>query len=439
MVGWSGFSTMSDSISHDASGKINRVVFLLFVSVFINYVDRSNLSIAAPLLKEELGLSPAQLGTLLSVFFWTYGCMQIPAGWLVDRFEVKWVFAAGFFVWSAATAVTGLLHGFTAWIVIRVILGIGESIAFPSYSKVFSSSFFGESRRGIGNAAIMAGLALGPAVGMLVGGTVVGRFGWRPFFLVLGLGSLLWLVPWLVWMPTGTTTPASAQETKVGILDIFRERSAWGTCLGQICVNYVLYFLVAWIPFYLVRARGLSMNQMARVGGLIFFLAAISAIVGGKLSDRWIATGASATRVRKTSLGAGLTGLGVSLAVAAVAPDHLFVWALAPAGICMGIAGCHCWAVTQTLAGPRCSGRWTGVQNFLGNFGGAFAPAITGYILGRTGEFYWPFFMAAIAAWLGALSWVFAVGPIEPVQWEKRIRRSHFRSSASPATDVIPL
>src|SRR5438270_2312808 len=123
---------MSDSISHDAARKINRVVLLLFVSVFINYVDRSNLSIAAPLLKEELGLSAAQLGTLLSVFFWTYGCMQIPAGWLVDRFEVKWVFAAGFFVWSAATAVTGLLHGFTAWIVIRVILGIGESIAFPS-------------------------------------------------------------------------------------------------------------------------------------------------------------------------------------------------------------------------------------------------------------------------------------------------------------------
>lgn len=430
---------MSDSITHDASRRINRVVFLLFISVFINYIDRSNLSIAAPLLKEELGLSAAQLGTLLSIFFWTYGCMQIPAGWLVDRFEVKWVFAAGFFVWSAATAVTGILHGFTAWIVIRMILGIGESIAFPAYSKIFSSSFFGESRRSVANAAIMAGLSLGPAIGMLVGGTVVGRFGWRPFFVVLGLGSLLWLIPWLAWMPTGTTAPAPVHETRIGLLDIFRERSAWGTCLGQICVNYVLYFLVAWIPYYLVRARGLSMNQMARVGGLIFFLAAISAIAGGKFSDRWIAMGASATRVRKTSLGLGLTGLGVSLAVAAVAPDSLFVWALAPAGIGLGLAGCHCWAVTQTLAGPKCSGRWTGVQNFLGNFGGAFAPAITGYILGRTGQFYWPFFMAAIAAWLGALSWVFAVGPIEPVLWEKRIRRAPFGSGASPATDVIPL
>jgi ACS family D-galactonate transporter-like MFS transporter len=431
---------MSDTITHNTprADGMNRVVFLLALSVFINYIDRSNLSIAAPLLKDELGLSASQLGTLLSVFFWTYGCMQIPAGWVVDRFEVKWVFAAGFLVWSAATAATGLLHGFAAWIVIRVIVGVGESIAFPSYSKILGSSHFTESRRGFANAAIMAGLALGPGIGMLVGGTAVGRFGWRPFFLVLGLGSLLWLVPWLAWMPSGTTASVPASEPKVRILDIFRQRSAWGTCLGQICINYGLYFLVAWLPFYLVRGRHLSMNQMARVGGLTFLLAAVSALLAGKLSDRWIAAGASATRVRKTLLGVGLTGLGMSLAAAAVAPDRVFVWALAPAGICLGVNGSNCWAVTQTLAGPRVSGRWTGVQNFVGNFAGAFAPALTGHLLGRTGQFYWPFLIAAVISWMGALSWVFAVGPIEPVEWEKRIRRSRFGANASGATGAVP-
>jgi ACS family D-galactonate transporter-like MFS transporter len=430
---------MSDTMTHDASRPdgMNRVIFLLALSVFINYIDRSNLSIAAPLLKNELGLSDWQLGKLLSVFFWTYGCMQIPAGWFVDRFEVKWVFAAGFFVWSAATAVTGFLHGFTAWIVIRVILGIGESIAFPAYSKIFSSNYIDASQRSFGNAAIMTGLALGPAVGMLVGGTVMGRFGWRPFFLVLGFGSLLWLAPWLAWMPTGTTAPRPAKETQVGILDIFRERSAWGTCVGQVCINYGLYFLVAWLPFYLKEDRHLSMNQMARVGGLIFLLAAVSAIATGKLSDRWIASGASATRVRKTLLGGGMTGLGVFLAAAAVAPDKLLVWALAPAGVCLGVNGAHCWAVTQTLAGPQVSGRWTGVQNFVGNFAGAFAPAITGYLLTRTGEFYWPFVSAAMISWIGALSWVFAVGPIEPVDWEKRIRGTRAGVDSSPATGTV--
>jgi MFS transporter, ACS family, D-galactonate transporter len=429
---------MSDTIIRDGSRAdgTNRIVFLLALSVFINYIDRSNLSIAAPLLKDELGLTAAQLGTLLSVFFWTYGCMQIPAGWLADRFEVKWIFAAGFFMWSTATGATALLHGFSAWVVVRVVLGIGESIAFPAYSKILGSGLFTESRRGFGNAAIMAGLSLGPAVGMLVGGNVVGRFGWRPFFLALGLGSLLWLVPWLAWMPVGTTSTAKALEPKIRILDIFRERSAWGTCLGQICINYGLYFLVAWLPFYLVRARNLSMNQMARVGGLIFLLAAVSAMVTGKLSDRWIASGASATLVRKALLGGGMTGLGVSLAAAAVAPDSVFVWALAVAGVCLGINGAHCWAVTQTLAGPRVSGRWTGVQNFIGSFGGAFAPAITGQLLNRLGKFYWPFLIAGVFSWLGALAWVFVVGPIEPVKWEKKISGS-LGNSASPATGAV--
>src|SRR6202163_1035933 len=230
---------MTATTGQDSPGSaaMNGVLFLLSVAALINYIDRSNLSIAADLIKGELHLSDLQLGTLLSAFFWTYACMQIPAGWLVDRFDVKWVFASGFFLWSVATAATGILHGFVALIVVRVILGLGESIVFPSNSKILGTHFH-ESRRGSANAAVIAGLALGPAIGMLVGGTVVGRFGWRPFFLALGLGSQLWLIPWFAWMPTATTTPGPAEEHKVSILDIFRERSAWGTCIGQLCMNY---------------------------------------------------------------------------------------------------------------------------------------------------------------------------------------------------------
>ena len=175
---------------HQPHHGMTGVLVLLGLSVLINYIDRSNLSIAAPLLKDEFHISNTQLGTLLAAFFWTYGLMQMPAGWLVDRFDVKWVFAAGFFLWSIATAVTGLLHGFTALIAVRVILGVGESVAFPAYSKVLST-YFPESRRGFSNALLIAGLSLGPAVGILVGGTVVEAFGWRPFFLALGFGALL--------------------------------------------------------------------------------------------------------------------------------------------------------------------------------------------------------------------------------------------------------
>lgn len=416
---------------------MNHVLFLMSLSVLINYIDRSNLSIAAPLIKDELGLSASQLGTLLSAFFWTYALMQMPAGWLVDRFDVKWVFAAGFFLWSVATAVTGVLHGFVALLTIRVILGIGESVAFPSYSKILCSQFR-EERRGFGNALIIGGLALGPAIGIMVGGNIVGRFGWRPFFVTLGLAGLLWLLPWCAWMPRWTKPSRVPAAPWSGVLPILRQRSAWGTCLGQFCVNYYLYFLVTWLPFYLVRGRHLSMTTMAREGGLLFLMSAIAAMVWGKLSDRWIRAGSSTTFVRKASMALGCTGVGTFIILTGVAPDNLLPWMLAATGASLGISGCATWAIPQTLAGREMVGRWTGLQNFVGNLAGPVAPALTGYLLDRTGLFYWPFFITAGVAWMGALAWTLVVGPIEEVNWENVSRKISAVSSHPTAEPSQP-
>jgi len=163
------FPLQPQAVHEQRSGAMSIVLALLAFSVFINYVDRGNLSIAAPMLKDELGLTGSQLGILLSSFFWTYGLFQILSGWLVDRFNVNWVMAIGFFLWSAATSATGLLHGFTALLVVRLILGIGESVAYPSYSKILTK-YFPESQRGFANSLIASGLASGPAFGMLLGG-----------------------------------------------------------------------------------------------------------------------------------------------------------------------------------------------------------------------------------------------------------------------------
>ena len=161
------------------TGKLLAVLVLLGISVFINYIDRGNLSIAAPMLKDELRISATQLGILLSAFFWTYACLQPIAGWLVDRVNVNWVIAGGFFLWSAATAATGLVRTFSMLFALRLLLGIGESVAYPSYSKIIALNF-PEEHRGLANSVISAGLVLGPGMGMLVGGTLMGRFGWRP-------------------------------------------------------------------------------------------------------------------------------------------------------------------------------------------------------------------------------------------------------------------
>lgn len=410
---------MSEPSTHDASrsGGMNRVLVLLGFSVFINYIDRANLSVAAPLLKDELGLSHAQLGLLLSAFFWTYACMQILAGWLVDRFEVKWVLAIGFFLWSLATAFTGALHAFSALLVIRIILGVGESVAYPAYAKIFANHFV-ESQRGFANSIVGAGQSLGPAVGILFGGTLVAHFGWRPFFFVLGLVSLFWLPPWLRWMPRTAATGRLDMKRGPGLAEIVRHRSTWGTWIGHFCCNYFFYFLLTWLPYYLQSERHFSPYGMARIGGATFLLAALSSPICGWLSDRWISSGATVTRVRKTFMGVGMACNGLFLVGCAGASNKLLVVLLLLSGASFGLVSSNLNAITQTLAGPHAVGRWMGAQNFVANLAGAVAPALTGFLVGRLGHFYWPFLITSVITWIGAADYVLVVGRVETVVWK---------------------
>jgi ACS family D-galactonate transporter-like MFS transporter len=397
------------------------VLFLLAISVFINYVDRGNLSIAAPLLKDELGISASQLGVLLSAFFWTYACFQLISGWLVDRLNVNWVFAGGFFLWSAATAVTGIVHAFAVLFALRLLLGMGESVAYPAYSKIIALNF-SEEHRGFANAVISAGLVLGPGFGMLLGGSLMAKFGWRPFFLALGLVSLVWLVPWLKWMPKNRLSGHTIMTGAPSLPEYLGLRSAWGTCIGQFGVNYVSYFLLTWLPFYLVRERHFSMQDMSKIGGIAYLLGACFATLAGWISDRWIQSGATPTLVRKTLVGGGLALAGIFVGLSAISGPLYCVAALILGVICFGVVASNVWAITQTLAGPQAAGRWTGFQNFVGNLAGIVAPALTGWVLQRTGHFHWAFAIMTTVALLGTASWVFLVGRVEQVAWGGTLR-----------------
>jgi len=397
--------------------RLQIVVLLLAIAAFINYIDRGNLSIAAPMLKDELGISAGKLGLLLSGFFWTYACAQLLAGWLVDRLNVNWVFAAGFVLWSAATALTGVAHTFAMLFALRLTLGLGESVAYPSYSKIIALNF-SEDQRGAANSPLTAGLLLGPGFGMLFGGLLMARYGWRPFFIVLGAASLAWVLPWLKWMPANSRSAAPNAEEGIAFFRIIRLRSAWGTCLGLFSYNYVSYFLITWLPFYLVRDRGFSMTHMAKLGGLAYLLGAILAIVSGRLSDAWIKSGATATRVRKTFTGGGLAAAGIFIGLAGLLNLNYLPIALILGVIVLGASGSNLWAITQTLAGPKAAGRWVGFQNFGGNFSGIAAPWLTGLVLEKTGHFYWAFAIMTAVAIVGAASWLFLIGEVAPVEWD---------------------
>jgi MFS transporter, ACS family, D-galactonate transporter len=420
------------------SPDLSRLALLLALSIFINYIDRGNLAIAAPLLQDELGLSPYQLGLLFSSFFWTYAIFQIVSGWLVDRFPVNWILALGILLWSAATLGTGLVHGFNLLLSMRLILGIGESVAYPSYSKIISRHF-SEFQRGRANSLISAGQASGPAFGTLVGGMLMARIGWRLFFIILGLASSLWLLPWLKFLRRRTTTdeaapmsplanagtllaqsregPANESVQSATILQILRQRSAWGTFAGLFAYNYIWYFFITWLPFYLVRERQFSVRSMSLVSGVAFVVLACSALASGWLSDKWIAAGGSPTRVRKTFTGAGPL-IASSLVLVGIVTNHaIAVGILMLACIGLGMCTSNLWAVTQTLAGPATSGKWTGLQNFAGNLAGWIAPALIGLIVQQTGKFFWVFVITSGVTLLGAAAWVFLVGPIRPITW----------------------
>jgi len=395
------------------------MLILLGVFAFINYVDRSNISIAAPALKDELGLTVTQVGILLSAFFWSYASCQIIAGWLVDRFNVYWVVAVGFFVWSSATALTGAVHGFALLLAMRLIIGVGESVAYPSYSKILAGNF-PEHQRGTANSVISAGMAGGPAFGTLAGGLLMATFGWRPFFVVLGLGSLLWLVPWFGFMPRTTSGARANSAATPDIREIVCHRSAWGCFVGQFCSNYLWYFLLTWVPFYLVHERHFSLSDMARIGGLAYLSVAVAALVSGHLSDRWIGAGRTATRVRKLIMLVGQTGAAISLVLCVVAGPGSFVVFLIVACAAYGVTAPMTWAFAQTLAGPATAGRWTGLQNTVGNLAGVIAPALTGFVVDRTGRFFWAFAITAGVALLGVVAWVGIVGQLREVTWARR-------------------
>ena len=413
--------------------ELSRLAVLLALSIFINYIDRGNLSIAGLLIKNDLGLSYFQLGILFSSFFWTYAVFQIVSGWLVDRFDVNWILALGILLWSAATVGTGFVRGFTLLLAMRLILGVGESVAYPSYSKIISRRF-AESQRGRANSFICAGQASGPAVGTLLGGLLIARIGWRLSFIVFGVASLLWLLPWLKYLrkpkppgePDANAVVDAAEALPAGesasasIIQILQQRSAWGTIAGLFAYNYVWYFFITWLPTYLEHERNFSVQTMSLVTSLAFFLLAISALTSGWLSDKWIAAGASPTRVRKTFTGAG-PAIAASILLVGIVANHAVAMAILMV-TCIGLGMCtsNLWAVTQTLAGPTTSGKWTGLQNFLGNLAGWIAPTVIGLIVQQTGSFFYVFVITSVVTLLGAVSWIFIVGPIKPIQWSAR-------------------
>ena len=393
-----------------------RVVLLVSTAVFINYIDRGNLATAAPLIQGELRLSAGQLGVLLSAFYYGYVAAMIPSGWIAERYGAHKTLAIGVLLWSAATLLTGFATSFASLLAMRLLLGIGESAAFPCASKLLAQTVE-VSRLGFANGVLSFGYLLGPAVGTLLGGLLMTAVGWRPVFMIFGALSLAWLMPWrtvVTVLPGDGPTEGEAQPSLKSIL---KQRALWGVSIGTFSCNYSFYFILAWLPFYLVKVRGFSIETMAWTASWAYLLNAISALMMGWLTDRWIRSGHSATAVYKGAmalyhLGGIACMVGMVLLPTAASITALFVYEIL-AGVCSPAM----FAISQIIAGPKAAARWVGVQNTVGGTAGLFAPAVTGILVDRTGQFGAAFGLAAAVNLVGLAGWVFLLPKVTPLRW----------------------
>jgi MFS family permease len=390
------------------------LVFLLGAAVFLNYVDRGAIGIAAPLMKSDLGLSEEAYGLAFSAFFWIYAPVQFFAGWLCDRFSVYKLMAIGILLWAGSTLLMGLAGGFASLLVLRIMLGVGESISFPGSSKIIARHVLPE-RRGLANAAVAAGIALGPAAGTLGGGLILAQWGWRAIFLAFGIVTLIWLLPWAETVRALPTTGHDDQKTRVPLGSLLRKWPLWSMSIVHSLGNYCFYFLLAWLPLFLTKARGFSIGEMTLLATLGYAVQGACALSYGHFSDWWTRSGRSEATCRRGMMVASqalaaISILGLAFAHSAVAIGVL----LCLAGAASASLSLNLYAVAQMFAGPSASGTWVGVQNAIGNLSGILGPILTGIVVQNAG-YNSAFVLTAVIAAIGAAWWAWGVPRIEEV------------------------
>lgn len=411
------------------------ILVLLFVTVVINYLDRSNLSIAAPKLSKDLGIDKQHMGFILSAFGWTYALMQIPGGWLVDKIRPRILYAAAIALWSLATIGLGFAGSFIGLIVLRLAVGAFEAPAYPINNRVVTTWFPDRERAsaiGFYTSGQFVGLAfLAPALMFLQE-----TFSWEMVFLITGAVGLIWALIWFgLYREPGEHPSANSAEIALirdggGLVDIstskrvnlnwhdltivLRHRKLWGIYLGQFFMSSTLWFFLTWFPTYLVEARGFTFLKAGFAASVPFLAAFIGVITSGLFSDFLLRKGYSQGFARKTPI---ITGLLISTCIFGanyVESPTLIIACMALAFFGNGLASIT-WSLVSGIAPERLIGLTGGVFNFIGNLSAITVPIVIGFLVKGT-NFSPAIAYIAITAILGAFCFAFIVGKVERIR-----------------------
>lgn len=390
-------------------GETGWLVGLLALAVLLNFVDRGAIGIAAPLMGKALGLSATRFGLAVSAFFWTYGLAQPFIGALADRVAPARVLAASVALWAMATLLTSLASGLAMLVGLRLALGLGEAALFPCTSKLIAGHV-DPARRGIANAVVAVGLALGPALGTLAGGALLASHGWRAIFAVFGVVTLVWLAPWLIVTRRLAAPAAGLALPGRSVRALLGERRLWWMGLAHALANYGFFFVSIWLPLYLTKSRGLPIGTMTVFAAATYAVQAMASLGWGHLADHMVARGGDPARVKRglcvvAQLGSVAGVAGIALAGSSSA----LLVALLVTGVFLGCLPTMVYALGQIAAGPRDAAGWIGVQNAIGSLSGIVGPVVTGMIVDATGGFGGAFAFAGVISAIGAAVFAFAL------------------------------
>ncbi len=367
---------------------------LLVTAMVFCYAHRGAMGVAAPYMSEDLGFNPAKTGVLLSAFFWVYAFMQMPTGWLADRFGVRRTYGIGFMFWSLTTILTGLTKNLGMLILLRVSVGLGQSIAFPASARA-TSNWFQERERGMVIGLYLAGVRYGSALIALFGGWFLSRYDWRLFFVVIGAAPLIWLLPWMLflrkWEEKSEPASKEASEKKNASfkesLSLLKNRGVLGIFLGFFAYNYVWNVFQAWLPSYLVSERNFSKQEMGVLSAMPYLAMSVIILISGALSDWLVKRGYDEKKIRKIFIATGML-VGCLIVAAGMVEDKMTaVWLLTISLSGLGITSPNTWALTQAVSSKGIVGTVSGIQNTGGNIGAILAPLLTGAIAHFTGSF----------------------------------------------------
>lgn len=412
-------------------------VALLVLGCTLNYVDRSTLAIANPLIRHDLGLSISDMGLLLSAFLWSYAAFQLPTGALVDRIGPRRLLGLGILIWSVAQGFGGLVNGFWQFVVARVFLGMGESPQFSGLARVVRD-WFNHRERGLPTGIGLSGSKLGPALAPPLLTVLMLSFGWRWMFIIMGVVGVgiaaLWYAIYReprevalteeenAYLTDGEASHAPERVTWADWKHLFAYRATWGMVFGFFGEVYMGWVYQSWLPGYLEIERHMSIAKTGWVAGLPFACGVGGSVLAGWLADRLSARGVSPVNSCKIPVVIGLVGMAGFTILTALTPSTVIaIMAVSTALLFNGMAGAMCWGLASVIAPKHCTASLGSIQNCGGYIGGALAPAITGFIVQDTGSFIPAFLFSAGLGLTCALVYVFMVPgkPIDAVEFRR--------------------